>query len=88
MEPITAALGPSARGCCYEVGEEVHAHFTAYDARRGQNLDIAAVARQQLEAHGIELHDVELCTICDERFFSHRRDKGITGRQAGVICRA
>jgi len=70
------------------VGEEVHAHFTAYDARRGQNLDIAAVARRQLEAHGIELHDVELCTICDERFFSHRRDKGITGRQAGVICRA
>ena len=86
--PITAALGPSARGCCYEVGEEVHAHFTAYDARRGQNLDIAAGARQQLAAHGIELHDVELCTICDERFFSHRRDKGITGRQAGVICRA
>ena len=29
-----------------------------------------------------------LCTICDERFFSHRRDQGITGRQAGVICRA
>ena len=44
--PITAALGPSARGCCYEVGEEVHAHFTDYDARRGErNLDIAAVAR-------------------------------------------
>src|SRR3954451_20477861 len=80
--PITAALGPSARGCCYEVGEEVHAHFTAYDARRGQNLDIAAVAREQLEAHGIEVLDAGLCTICDERFFSHRRDKGITGRQA------
>jgi YfiH family protein len=87
--PITAALGPSARGCCYEVGEEVHAHFTGYDARRGaRNLDIAAVARQQLEAHGIAVEDVELCTMCDERFFSHRRDKGVTGRQAGVICRA
>jgi YfiH family protein len=87
--PITAALGPSARGCCYEVGEEVHAHFAAYDARRGErNLDIAAVARTQLEAHGIAVHDVELCTMCDGRFFSHRRDKGVTGRQAGVICRA
>jgi len=86
--PVTAALGPGARGCCYEVGEEVHEHFTAYEARRGDNLDIAAVARQQLEAHGIEVRDAGLCTICDERFFSHRRDQGVTGRQAGVICRA
>jgi copper oxidase (laccase) domain-containing protein len=70
------------------VGEEVHEHFAAYDARRGQNLDIAAVARAQLEAHGIEVHYTGQCTICDERFFSHRRDKGVTGRQAGVICRA
>jgi polyphenol oxidase len=86
--PVTAALGPSARGCCYEVGEEVHAHFAAYDARSGRNLDLAAVARAQLEAQGIEVLDTGLCTICDERFFSHRRDKGVTGRQAGVVCRA
>jgi YfiH family protein len=86
--PITAAIGPGARGCCYEVGEEVHAHFAAYDARRGErNLDLAAVARAQL-TEADELLDAGICTICDERFFSHRRDKGITGRQAGVICRA
>ena len=55
----------------------------------GQNLDIAVVARAQLEAHGIEVHDVGLCTICSERgtLFSHRRDQGITGRQSGVVCR-
>jgi purine-nucleoside/S-methyl-5'-thioadenosine phosphorylase / adenosine deaminase len=86
--PISAAVGPGARGCCYEVGEEVHEHFAAHDARRGQNLDLAIVARAQLEAHGIEVLDTGLCTICDDRFFSHRRDKGITGRQAGVVCRA
>jgi YfiH family protein len=87
---IVAALGPSARGCCYVVGEEVHAHFAAFDARRGErNLDLAAVAVQQLRDAGVDtIHDVELCTMCDERFFSHRRDKGVTGRQAGVICRA
>src|SRR3954470_174940 len=85
--PVEAAIGPGARGCCYEVGEEVHAHFAAYDARRGRNLDLAAVARDQLE-DAAEVLDTGLCTICDERFFSHRRDQGITGRQAGVICRA
>jgi YfiH family protein len=87
--PVRAAIGPGARGCCYEVGEEVHAQFADYDARRGErNLDLAHVARAQLEAQGVEVHDTGLCTICDERFFSHRRDNGVTGRQAGVVCRA
>jgi len=89
---VRAALGPSARGCCYEVGEEVHAHFAAYDARVGErNLDLAAVARAQLAAAGVdEVHDTGLCTMCadPELFFSHRRDGGVTGRQAGVVWRA
>jgi polyphenol oxidase len=88
---IHAALGPSARGCCYEVGEEVHARFTGYDARRGdRNLDLAAVARAQLGTAGVsDVHDVGLCTMCagEHLFFSHRRDGGITGRQAGVVRR-
>ena len=90
--PVVAALGPSARGCCYEVGEEVHARFIAYDARRGdRRLALEAVARAQLEALGVEeIHDTELCTMCAHRdlFFSHRRDGGVTGRQAGVVWRA
>ena len=87
--PITAALGPSARGCCYEVGDEVHARVRGLRrAARAANLDIAAVARAQLAARASSVHDVGLCTICDERFFSHRRDHGVTGRQAGVVCRA
>jgi polyphenol oxidase len=89
---ISAALGPSARGCCYEVSEDVHAHFAAYDARVGErNLDIAAVARAQLEAAGVtQVHDVGLCTMCADPglFFSHRRDGGVTGRQSGAVCRA
>lgn len=90
--PVTAALGPSARGCCYEVGEEVHAHFEGGGARVGErNLDLAAVARAQLAAAGVEaVHDVGLCTLCagEDLFFSHRRDRGVTGRQAGVVWRA
>lgn len=86
--PITALLGPAARGCCYAVGEAVHARFAAYDARDGDNLDLPAVARAQLRDEGVEVHDVGLCTMCDERFFSHRRSGGVTGRQAGVAWRA
>jgi polyphenol oxidase len=88
--PITALIGPGARGCCYEVGEEVHAVFAAYDARRGaRNLDLAAIGRAQLAESGVDdVHDVGLCTMCCfGLFFSHRRDGGITGRQAGIVWR-
>jgi len=87
--PITAALGPAARGCCYEVGEEVHERFAAYDARVGErNLALDVVATRQLEAAGVDtVHDTGLCTMCDDRFFSHRRDRGVTGRQGGLAWR-
>jgi YfiH family protein len=87
--PVTALIGPGARGCCYEVGEEVHAHFVDYDARRGRNLDLPAVIHGQLAHTGTEVHDCGLCTMCNpELFFSHRRDGGITGRQAGIAWRS
>jgi hypothetical protein len=88
-EELAAAIGPGAGGCCYEVGEEVHAAFASYGhgVRRGRNLDMKAVAAAQLRAAGVDrVHDVGLCTICaaESLFFSHRRDHGVTGRQAGV----
>jgi YfiH family protein len=91
--PIAAAVGPGAGGCCYEVGEEVHAAFASSHpgARSGRRLDLKAIARRELEQAGVgELHDVGLCTICGDPglFFSHRRDGGVTGRQAGVAWRS
>ena len=89
--PVTALIGPGARACCYEVGEEVHAAFAGYDARRGErNLDVPAVIRAQLARAGVaEVHDIGLCTMCwFGLFFSHRREGGVTGRQAGIVWRA
>ncbi len=86
---LTAAIGPGAGPCCYEVGEDVHAEFAVreLDLRNGRNLDLKAIARAELERSGVEVvHDVGLCTICSDPslLFSHRRDGGVTGRQAGV----
>ncbi len=87
--PLHAAIGPGAGPCCYEVGEQVHAAFSERfpAARRGNNLDLKLIARRELEAMGVGVvYDVGLCTMCDPgRFFSHRRDHGITGRQAGIV---
>ena len=89
--PLSAAIGPGAGGCCYEVGEEVHAEFAAFDGvRSGRHLDLKRIARLQLEKAGIQkVEDTGLCTICSDPglFFSHRRDGGVTGRQAGLVRR-
>lgn len=81
---ILAVVGPCAGGCCYEVGEEVHAAFG--DAhRRGRLIDLRAIAHDRLLAAGVgEVRDVSACTICDERWFSHRREGEVAGRQAGI----
>ena len=85
---LAAAIGPGAGPCCYEVGDEVRAAFADYGdgVRRGRKIDLKAIARGQLEHAGVsEVHDVGLCTIClSSLFYSHRRDGGVTGRQAGI----
>jgi YfiH family protein len=85
--PLSAAVGPGAGPCCYEVDDALRGRFAGFG--KGRNLDLKAIAREQLAAAGVgAVEDLGLCTICDERFFSHRRDGGITGRQAGVVWRS
>lgn len=79
-----AVIGPGAGVCCYEVGGEVAAHF-GREHRRGRHLDLKAAAVARLRAAGVEaVDDVGVCTMCDARCFSHRRDGGVTGRQGGL----
>jgi YfiH family protein len=87
--PAVAAVGPGAGPCCYAVGEEVAGELRARfgdDVVRDGRADLWLCARRALAAAGAARVDVAgLCTICDpERFFSHRRDRGVTGRQ-GVV---
>jgi YfiH family protein len=86
---LHAAIGPGAGGCCYEVGPEVHEAFGR--PAQSATIDLKAIARERLSAAGVQkVHDVGLCTMCSEPglFFSHRRDGGITGRQAGIAWRS
>lgn len=91
-----AAIGPGIGPCCYEVGPEVLDAFTGVDGPisppRGdisahRRLDLVEVARRSLREAGVErIESADLCTSCEaELFFSHRRDAGRTGRQAGLV---
>ena len=87
--PTVAVIGPGARGCCYEVGDEVFDAFSRYPAAftAERRLDLAAVASEQLTAAGVStVYDCDICTICSKSadFFSYRRDGGQTGRMLGA----
>jgi YfiH family protein len=85
-----AAVGPGIGRCCYEVGQEVIDAFAGLDGvASGRRLELRAVADAKLRAAGVaRIEHVNLCTSCRaDLFFSHRRDGGVTGRQAGVVWR-
>ncbi|HEU5062805.1 MAG TPA: polyphenol oxidase family protein [Solirubrobacterales bacterium] len=88
IEATSAAIGPGIGPCCYEVGDEVLAAFAGLGegVAQGRMLDLPEVARRSLAGAGVErVESAGLCTSCErELFFSHRRDEGRTGRQAGV----
>lgn len=96
---LVAAIGPAIGPCCFEIGADVEAALrlafpTAADAIRaapeGKRVaDLWALNRMTLIDAGVPAANIDVlttCVSCDvDRFFSHRRDKGETGRQAGVI---
>jgi purine-nucleoside/S-methyl-5'-thioadenosine phosphorylase / adenosine deaminase len=85
----TAAVGPGAGPCCYEVGDDVGDALRGRfgeDVVRAGRADLWLAARRALESAGVaDVEGAGECTICGgERYFSHRRDRGTTGRQ-GVV---
>ncbi|TMK95616.1 MAG: polyphenol oxidase family protein [Actinobacteria bacterium] len=84
LGPIEAVIGPGAGACCYEVGPEVHDALGERCVERAF-IDLREIAAARLRAAGVShVTQVAACTICDERFFSHRREGERSGRQAGV----
>jgi polyphenol oxidase len=100
IEGLVAAAGPSARGCCYEVGEEVaealrkrpggDRHVVKGRAPGKWNADLQSLAVEALYSAGLSPGRVEgvgPCTVCSSRFHSYRREKSLTGRQLSFIYR-
>lgn len=97
-ENIVAGIGPSIGPDRYQVGEEVvtavGVHFNTTDGLVRRNptdgtdyLDLWTANELDLRRYGIE--QVEVAGICTAKntheFFSHRAEKGKTGRFVAVI---
>jgi YfiH family protein len=92
-------LGPSIRQCCFEVGEEVVEKLrplvpeveSFLDRSRGERpyLDLVGVNRRILQRAGVPdgaVWDSGLCTRCDGRLHSWRRDGAAAGRVLSIIA--
>ncbi|GGO99943.1 peptidoglycan editing factor PgeF [Actinomyces gaoshouyii] len=89
---ISAAIGPSICGRCYEVPGTMRDEAAAVEPACASTtswgtpgLDVAAGVIAQLQRSGVaRIAPGEWCTFEDERFFSYRRE-GTTGRLAGIV---
>ena len=98
-EDCAAAIGPGIAGPCYEVGEDVRTAFVK-GLPYGQDVlapagefkwwaDLREANRRQLLDGRLKPSQVDACPACThcarEQFFSARRDKLQSGRQATVV---
>lgn len=96
-EEVSVTIGPCIGVCCYEVSDELGERFErevgseTIDPKEGArpHLDLRRANRRILVDAGVpeaSIRDLEGCTHHEEdRFFSHRRDAGTTGRHLSWI---
>ena len=94
---LTAVIGPAIGPCCYQVGDEVIRAVEATFDKSNQFLserpdqpvcfDLWEANRQRLVEAGVgQVIVMRLCTAChSSQFFSHRAERGHTGRFGVVI---
>ncbi|MDH7513335.1 MAG: peptidoglycan editing factor PgeF [Clostridiales bacterium] len=97
---LIAAFGPSISGRCYEVGEDVRGPFRdncfpdkLFRPVPGQSrkyfLDLREANCLQLRRQGVgdrNIFSIDICTHCDRRFPSYRRDRAAAGRMFSFIA--
>jgi len=98
-EDIVAAIGPAIGPCCYQVDERVFSFsqgngdwepaFSRCPEEGRWMLDLPLANRLQMLRMGIPPENISsggICTSCrKDIFFSHRAEKGGTGRQLNFI---
>jgi purine-nucleoside/S-methyl-5'-thioadenosine phosphorylase / adenosine deaminase len=98
---VVAAIGPCIGPDVFEVGLEVLDEFTTAfggvapverrDGGKG-TVDLREAVRLQLVKAGVGATRIDVSDRCSYRdtdeFFSHRRDRGVTGRMAAIIAPA
>ena len=88
---MKAWIGPGVCGRCYEVPEDMRDDAAARIPELHSTtswgtpaLNLPAGAQAVLRSRGVAVERIDVCTLEDERVFSHRREPG-RGRFAGLV---
>jgi YfiH family protein len=87
---LEVVIGPCIASCCFEVGDEVVAHFPGHITHSSPrpHVNLVTANREQLGVAGVQpdrIDSLDLCTACNPNLFhSFRRDQG-TGRMVSAI---
>ena len=84
---IKVAIGPHARKCCYEVGKEFEKIFPNHTFKDQEKtyLDMSRYVTDYLKKLNIEFEDVNVCTVCSDRYYSYRKNQ-TSNRQYSFLC--
>ena len=77
LRRVFAFVGPAAKACCYEVGEEFRDMFEGLVERDGRlYMDLQEAVVTRLKEAGVGSVGIyERCTICSPQLPSYRRDR-------------
>ncbi|MDO9530431.1 MAG: peptidoglycan editing factor PgeF [Syntrophales bacterium] len=96
---IIAVIGPAIGRCCYQVDDIVfeamkedgnrESFFGKCNEKGKWMFDLPLANRLQIRNAGVPSENISLVNVCTscryDAFFSHRRDRGNTGRQLSFI---
>jgi len=94
---LTAVIGPSIKKCCYEIGEDVVSLFEEkfhncdqYLFKSGEYkymLDLPLANKIGLQEAGVmDIEVIDICTKCNDSFYSYRREGRGVNTQLSFIA--
>lgn len=97
-ENIKVFIGPGIDSCCFHIqgdlAEKVNKEFSGFNdiinlGKKGYTWDLKKTNYEILTLFGLKSENItscDLCTSCNtDKFYSYRRESGLTGRMGAVI---
>ena len=86
-------IGPSIKGCCYEIGENIVDNFLHTSINKVDSklfLDLIKEIENKLLKIGIKSNNIaksNICTYESKECYSYRKEKGLNGRMYSMMIK-
>ena len=90
---IKIYIGPSIKGCCYQIGEDIEDNFHPESINKINDkiyLDLIKEIKTKLLNIGIKSNNIvesNVCTYESKECYSYRKEKGLNGRMYSMMIK-